>query len=140
MDCAKKEIINLVKKEGVYYPDFVKSEYLSLNPNLKNLYDLVLESFNKINAINLTGVIFAFSQSDGQSVYEIENVTSFYSFIHNKQAVIESSWNELKSKEVVILELNYNESFNPIFLDINNFQFLMPPIVFIPPFWRERYR
>lgn len=129
-----KEIINLVNKNGVFYSDFIKSNYLKLNTNLKDLYNLVLESFNKINELNLRGIIFAFSQSDSQSVYEIENFTSFYSLIQNKRAVIESLWNELKSNDVVILELNYNENFNPIFLDINDFQFLMPPIVFPYPF------
>lgn len=133
----KKEIIDLVKKNGIFYSDFVKSDYLKLNPNLEYLYNLVLESFNKINEMNLTGIIFAFSQSDSQSVYEIESFTSFYSFIQNKRAVIKSLWNELKSKDVVILELNYNESFNPIFLDINDFQFLMPPIIFPYPFTEQ---
>ncbi len=130
----KKEIINVVDKNGIFYSDFAKSNYVKLNPNLKDLYDLVLESFNKINHLNLRGIIFAFSQSDSQSVYEIDNFTSFYTFIQNKRAVIESLWNELKIKDAVILELNYNESFNPIFLDINDFQFLMPPIVFPVPF------
>jgi len=63
-------------------------------------------------------------------VFEIENFTSFFSFIQHKRAVIGSLWNELRSKNAVILELNYNENFNPIFLDINDFQFLMRPIVF----------
>lgn len=89
-----------------------------------------MESFNKINHLNLSGIIFAFSQSDSQSVFEIENFTSFFSFIQHKRAVIGSLWNELRSKNAVILELNYNENFNPIFLDINDFQFLMRPIVF----------
>lgn len=60
-----------------------------------------------------------------------DNFTSFYSFIQNKRAVIESLWNELSSKDAVILELNYDDNFNPIFLDINDFQFLMPPIFFL---------
>ena len=97
----------------------------------------MLESFNKINGLNLRGIIFAFSQSDSQSVYEIENFTSFYLFIQNKRAVIESLWNELKSKDTVILELNYDENFNPIFLDINDFQFMMPPIDFLYPFTEQ---
>ena len=130
----KKEIINVVDKNGIFYSDFAKSNYVKLNPNLKDLYDLVLKSFNDINNLNLKGLIFAFSQSDNQSLYEIDNFTSFYSFIQNKRAVIESLWNELSSKDAVILELNYDDNFNPIFLDINDFQFLMPPIFFSYPF------
>lgn len=130
----KKEIIDLIKEKGVFSPDFAKSDYLKLKPNLKDLYDFVLKSFNNINNLDLRGTVFAFLQSDSKSVYEIENFTSFYSFIQNKRASIESLWNELKSKDTVILELIYNENFNPIFLDINDFQFLMPPIVFPFPY------
>ena len=35
------------------------------------------------------------------------------------------------------MELNYTESFNPIFIDINDFQFLMPPIMLLPPYTKE---
>lgn len=63
----KKEIINVVDKNGIFYSDFAKSNYVKLNPNLKDLYDLVLKSFNDINNLNVKGLIFAFSQSDNQS-------------------------------------------------------------------------
>ena len=123
----KKEIINVVDKNGIFYSDFAKSNYVKLNPNLKDLYDLVLKSFNDINNLNLKGLIFAFSQSDNQSLYEIDNFTSFYSFIQNKRAVIESLWNELSSKDAVILELNYDDNFNPIFLDISDYTIFYTP-------------
>ena len=31
-----KEVINLVNKNGIFYSDFVKSNYLKFNPNLKD--------------------------------------------------------------------------------------------------------
>ena len=35
------------------------------------------------------------------------------------------------------MELNYEERFNPIFIDINDFQFLMPPIMLLPPYTKN---
>lgn len=81
--------------------------------------------------MNLSGIIFAFSQSDSQSVFEIENFTSFFSFIQHKRAVIGSLWNELRSKNAVILELNYNENFNRGYLEpnlIQTFKFATPEL------------
>lgn len=133
----KKEMINLAKENGIFQPDFNKSDYVKLISDLKGLYNLILDSFNRINNTSLSGLVFAFSQSDGSSIYEIEDFDSFYSLIQDKKAVINSLWNELKNKDVVITELNYNENFNPIFLDINDFQFMMPPIVFSCPYTKQ---
>ena len=37
----------------------------------------------------------------------------------------------------MIIELNYEDNFNPIFIDMNDFQFLMPPIMLLPPYTAE---
>lgn len=54
----KKEIIKIVNEEGVFQPDFRKSDYLQryskpLYLELEKLYDMVLTAFNKINGTNL---------------------------------------------------------------------------------------
>ncbi len=123
----KKEMINLAK-ENIYQPDFRKSVYLKYRPELKELYELVLNSYNKINNTNLPGLIFAFLQSDGKSVSEINNFDLFYSLIQRKKSAIRYLWEELRTQDALIVELAYDEDFNPIVLDFNDFQFLMPPI------------
>jgi len=35
------------------------------------------------------------------------------------------------------LEEDYEDNFNPIFIDMNDFQFLMPPIMLLPPYTSE---
>ena len=45
-----------------------------------------------------------------------------------KKDVVVYFWNKFKNDDSVILELEYQESFNPIFIDVNDFQFLMPPV------------
>lgn len=133
----KKEIIEMVKKNGSFQPDFSKSDYLQLDPNLKDLYYMVLDAFNKKNNMNLPGLIYAFMWSDDKKIYQIENIEAFYAFIQNGQSAIKSLWNTLNKKDVVIVELNYEEEFNPIYVDINDFQFLMPPIMILPPYNRD---
>lgn len=138
----KREIIEIAKKEGVFQPDFRKSDYLQryskpLYLEVEKLYDMVLTAFNKINGTNLPGVIFAFMRGDGKMIYQIEDINEFYSFIQNGKAAIQSLWNTLLTEDTVIVELNYEEEFNPIFIDINDFQFLMPPIMILPPYNSE---
>jgi len=130
----KRNVIEFVMKNGDYQPDFSKSDYLQIQPNLKDLYNMVLESFNEVNGINLPGVIFSFMDCDYEKIYQIENIETFYTFIQNKQSAIESMWKKLSKQDVVIVELNYEERFNPIFVDINDFQLLMPPIMLFPPY------
>ena len=132
-----KDVINKVKSEGIYQPDFSKSNYLQLNPNLGGLYKMILESFNKINSMNLPGVIYAFMRSDDEQIYEIKDYEEFYSFVQNKRMVIDSLWQEFMKKDSLIMELNYEDNFNPIFVDINDFQFLMPPIIYLDPYREE---
>ena len=39
----------------------------------------------------------------------------------------------------MVLELEYEENFNPIFIDINDFQLLMPPRMILPPYTGESF-
>lgn len=132
-----KDVINKVESEGIYQPDFSKSNYLQLKPKLEGLYKMILESFNKINSINLPGVIYAFMRSDDEQIYEIRDFEEFYSLIQNKRTVIDSLWQELMKKDSIVMELNYEDNFNSIFIDINDFQFLMPPIIFPYPYTEQ---
>jgi hypothetical protein len=76
-----KDVIETVNEKGIFQPDFDKSRYLSINSNLKDLYYLVLKSFNKINSMDLHGVVYAFTQSDGKSIYSIKDIDEFYTFM-----------------------------------------------------------
>lgn len=133
----RKEIINIVNEKGIYQPDFSKSDYLQVIPDLKHLYYMVLEAFNEVNNTNFPGLIFSFLKSDKESIYQIEDFNEFYAFIQNRKAAIYSMWNELKKKDAMILELEYETDFNPIYVDINDFQFLMPQITLLPPYTEQ---
>jgi hypothetical protein len=135
----KKEVINEVYKNGFFQPDFNLSDSIEKNPELSNLYNLVLNSFNNINGTNLPGLIFTFvkANKDSEHFEYMENIDEFYKFIQKSRPSIQSLWNTLCKQDVVIVELEYSEKINPIYIDINDFQFLMPPIMLFPPYTQQ---
>ena len=64
----KKDIIEYTLANGFYQPDFRKSDYLQLLPNIWPTYNLVLTSFNVVNGIDLPGLVFGFLYSSGHSL------------------------------------------------------------------------
>lgn len=132
-----KDVLEIIQKEGIYRPDFSKSRYLGMNRELNDLYYFILQSFNSQNQKDLKGLIFAFARSDNKSIYPIGSIDEFKSFMESKKAVLGSFWKNLDQNNSIIMELNYEERFNPIFMDINDFQFLMPPIMLLPPYTKN---
>lgn len=132
-----KNVLEILRKEGVYQPDFAKSRYLQRQAQLNVLYQLILESFNVLNGCNLPGLVFAFARTDGQQIYCIETIKEFQDFITSKKAVLNSLWNQLGAEDAAILELDVAADFNPVFIDLNDFQFLMPPVMPLPPYTPE---
>ncbi len=131
------DVIDIIKKDGSFYPDFKKSIYLNTNSKLENLYYFVLESFNNINHMDLLGVIFAFARKDTYNIYEIDDIDEFRSFIQDNRSVVDGFLKRLDASKFVIMELDYEEGFNPIFIEFNDFQLLMPPIELVFPYSRQ---
>ena len=129
-----KDVIEIIQEKGVYQPDFNSSRYLKINNKLNDLYSIILQSFNQINKKDLPGIIYAFAKGDNNRIYSIETIKEFEEFIKSKQEVIGGFWSKLNKEDSVIIELSYEEDFNPIFIDINDFQFLMPPIMVLYPY------
>lgn len=132
-----KDVIEIIQEKGAYQPDFNRSRYLNSNKNLNDLYSVILQSFNQINKKDLPGIIYAFAKSDNNRIYSIETIKEFEEFIKSKQAVIGGFWKQLDNENSVVIELNYEDDFNPIFIDINDFQFLMPPIMLFYPYTQK---
>ena len=132
-----KDVLEIIQKKGIYQPDFSKSRYLDMNRELNDLYYFILQSFNSQNQKDLKGLIFAFARSDNKAIYPIGSIEEFKSFMESKKAVIGSFWKNLDQNNSIIMELNSEERFNPIFIDINDFQFLMPPIMLLPPYTKN---
>ncbi len=126
-------VVNSLKNDSFYQPNFEKSTYLRLMNPLRSLYRLILEAFNRCNDRFLPGVIFAMTDVNG----EIADIDAFWQFTERRAPAIASMMKQLLKKEAHILELQYLGDFNPICIDINDFQLLMPPVMAMPPYTEE---
>lgn len=124
------EIIDVIIEEGVYQPVFEYSKFPKQTPDLDKLYDFVLRSFNEVNNSQLPGLIFSYAGTDNESIFEISDIDHFYQIIQENKPSIQSLWNYLFNEDTFILELEYDSNlFNPLFININDFQFMMPPVL-----------
>lgn len=130
----KQSVIDEVLETGIFYPDYKESNFVKENPQLLELYKLVTDSFNEVNNTQFSGVIFTFFDTDGNNILYYNNIEEFTAAIKYKKASIEALWKKFSPDEYVIVELEFEPEFNPIFIDINDFQFLMPPLAPLPPY------
>lgn len=128
-------VLDQIQSNGVYLPDFSKSAYLKSMPNLKELYDYILNSFNNINFCDIQGLVFSFVVPVDVNNTGDARCLEFYKMIKDRKLVIESLWNTLASKNSVLIEIEMEEQFlNPLYIDMNDFQLIMPPVSALPPY------
>ena len=58
----KREILKTIEETGMYIPKRQFSEYVQGNEEMIELYDFITDSFNRLNNIELEGVLFAFAR------------------------------------------------------------------------------
>lgn len=138
-----RKILNILNTEHVYYPDIEKSDYLQkfkkVNEELfednRSLYCFITQCSNKINFCNYPGIIFCFFKSQENMIMPISDEQDFYNLLNEKRNVIQSLWKTLSNPDSILLELEFQYEFwNPLFIDINDYQYLMPPVVTMPPY------
>lgn len=129
-----KSVLDVVAMNGFYQADISKSPFVMENPPREELYRLLLDAFNEANDFRLKGLIFGFAYREDSQIRSFQDILEFAAFLRQKKNVINVLWSRFYSDDYVILCLDYPEdSFNPLFIDINDFQFLMPPITILPP-------
>ncbi len=130
-----KSVLDTIKKEGIYLPDINKSNFVIEQPTLADLYLLITNSFNNVNNTDYYGVVFAFMKLKNNDVYQFLDYYAFLDGIYNNQDKIAALWKKFNDGEHVLLEVDMAAEFNPIIIEINNFQYLMPPTIdFLPPY------
>ena len=135
----KKAVYAEIQKQGIYYPDFSKSDFVTENPELSELYQFMLDNYNRINGTDCPGLIFTFFKQDDVYLNPFTNYQEFKSFIIQKRNVVYSLWKKMLSKDCVVLELEIESELNPLFIEMNNFQLLMPPITVLPPYTNDDF-
>lgn len=140
-----KDVLDKILTDGMYQPDFSQSAYprkfnhSELEKGLFEVYAHVLKAFNHINGVELPGVVFAFLQSDGEHIYSIDTVAEFVTFIMSKEYALGGYWANIDKENSVLMELEYENNFNPILVDFNDFQYIMPPLMQMPPYTEDSF-
>ena len=134
-----KKVLEIIKEKGVYKADLSSSRFVGENPALYGLYKYIIDSFNNVNGFDVDGVIFAFLYCDNNRIYPFNDFNDFSHYIRTKKQAIETLWKKYSNDDYVVLELIYESNFNPLFIDINDFQLLMPPLVVLPPYTQESF-
>lgn len=130
----KRAIVDRVLKTGSYQPINEKSKFVLENPELFELYQFMTNSFEKLNNIEVQGLIFGFLKSDGEKISSFTTYDEFKEFMMSKSNCIKTLWKKLLEDDVVVLELEYERTFNPIHIDANDFNYLIPPVMLVPPY------
>ena len=135
----KYTALNEILKRGIYQPDFSRSWYASQGEMEGLFYGTLIEMFASLNGVQVPGLIFTFAKNvDNQCIKDFASYEEFQQFICSRKAAIKSLWNQIAQPDACILELEYtNAAFNPMFIDINDFQALMPPVMEMPPYTKE---
>ncbi len=132
----KLDIVTVLLQQGFYQPAFAYSDYVEANEKLSDLYGFMLNSYNRVNSTGYPGLIFTFLESDDAgNIYDFKNYEMFQQFIRSHSSAIESLWKNLASKNTVVMCIEReigNE--NLLLIDINDFQYMMPPVLQVPPY------
>ena len=130
----KKEVLDIIESEGIYHPDFEKSGYLKLRPNMTKLYEFFLETYNSQNDDDCKGLVFCFLRGNPKGLIPIEDYDDFKAFITSARPALDSLWKNIVTEDSVIISFEKEVTFNSLNLDLNDFQFMIPPVVDLPEF------
>ena len=118
-----KEVLDIIKNEGIYHPKFTMSQYYK---QCSKLYEFMLKSFNNINGLNCEGLIYSFCISKQDMIYSIANIEGFRYFMNLNKDKIIYLWETFAKNNCKILELETDIDFNDLALPFNDFQYVMP--------------
>jgi len=136
----KRAALNTCLTYDCFCPDFEKSDYLSRIPDLKYLYDMLLEAYNNMNSETLKGLVFSFCLEENGRISSFTNYEQFKWYITQNRSVVQSLWKSFEAMDCVILKLRLRQTNNPLYIDFNNFQLLMPPITILPPYTEDYFK
>ena len=136
----KRAALNTCLTYDYFCPDFEKSDYLSRIPDLKYLYDMLLEAYNNMNSETLKGLVFSFCLEENGRISSFTNYEQFKWYITQNRSVVQSLWKSFEAMDCVILKLRLCQTNNPLYIDFNNFQLLMPPITILPPYTEDYFK
>ncbi|EGT3601608.1 hypothetical protein ACV3RS_15685 [Clostridium perfringens] len=108
-----KDVIDMLLKNKVYYPDFKYSMNSAAGLDMRAIYPRLLNCFNTVNSSVLNGVLFGFELSN------LSEVTDLYHYLTSNPNI--STCFNFWSKEYCILKLKINDTVNLLPIDFYDF-------------------
>ncbi len=133
------DIVNDLKDGRTYTPDLECSTFSHDIADKDQLYAQLLYWFNQINNTNATGLVFGFLREENGNVLDITSFDDFQHEVRKSKDAIRGLWNSfmLDPHEYCVAHLRYEENFNPLMIDLNDFHAIMPPRVEVEPYSME---
>lgn len=150
-----ENVDNIINEKGYYEADISKSWYLAQecgswrkdivdsldlaelkqkiafddDHDLRDLYTLILKSFNKTNKTDLKGLVFAFAlfNPNTQQLIEIQTIDELYYYLQTP--TLENIFTTMRhrieqNEKMVVYEVNYNSDYNPLYVDYSMYELL----------------
>lgn len=121
-----KEVVETIRNEDIWIPDFSKSTYPEKVPGFRELYDFVLAASNKNNNRQDKGLVFCFMEIKGNEVHPIgQGIDSFINFVNNNFNDLQNIWNVLFTDDCYIMELEVDlGSYFPTLIELNDWNLM----------------
>ena len=87
--------------------------------------------------------MFGLTGTDNNQIIELDNVHAFMDAVRSKSSNFMSLYDQYREKgDYMLLELEYTEPFNPLYINYNDFEMLQLPLSFpsITPYTHETVR
>ena len=133
----KRSVYETINEMGIYYPDFRLSDSFSDIQDLDQIYDFFLQSFNRNNDCDYDGLVFTFAGVVGDTIYIPGTYEVFKEMMIGSVHAVSSCWSRLIASDSVVLCVEKEMNFNPIFIDYNDYSFIIPPVEILPPYTEE---
>ena len=114
-----KKVLDIIKKEENYYPNI-----RLLRGDYQDAYKIVLDSFNIINKCKYDWLIYGFAKYGEKQFFN--SIDELYQYFLCNPSITDAF--NLWSDQYIILQLQYENDFNLIPIDFNDFIQIMPPI------------
>ena len=132
------DVLESLIRKRVYQADFKKSSYLrNYIPNNETLYRVTLSSFNRINGTDVPGLIYAFTFTNNHRIYDVPTYERFMTELRSAKNSVRTLWRHFIEEQRVLLQIMVEDEFNPMYINYNDYQEIMPPIELMPPYYTE---
>lgn len=116
------DVIDIINKEGIYYPDFSKVDSVMAHRE----YRFLLDCYNNVNRTEFKGLVFGFAKKD---LTQFNNVNELYDYLFSNPLISEAFnfWDD--NHRLLQIEVD-DIPYNVIPIDFNDYNQLTPPFVF----------